>query len=157
MMHPLRVPSYYFEKPAVVILILERSVCESLDESQDRGERRTKFVGDVREELLSNSFKPLQPGDVVKNSDRARRLTSLREVKRGDPHVVDPVICPDRDLDLKLSQLSFGEGFFKRMLNFLLRNDVAKRKAVDVFTKQQPGSRIRRRDRTVVSNDDDPL
>ena len=67
MVHTLGIAADNTQETAVVLLVLERSVLERFDIGKYRCERGAKFVRDVRQELLTDPFEPLEAGDVVKD------------------------------------------------------------------------------------------
>src|SRR5262249_1889883 len=58
--------------------IFDRAVLESLDERDDRRERSTQLMRNVREKLLPHDLQPLRPRDIEEDTERTFRSVAVR-------------------------------------------------------------------------------
>ncbi len=95
-LHSQRVLLHDVQEAHVVLRIVDRPVEEGLDVRKHRRQGRSQFVREIREEVASDSFEPLELCDIEEHAGRSglRRLETARSdrihVQRKDPAVAPP-------------------------------------------------------------------
>src|SRR5690349_2878490 len=77
------------EETLRALSIFHRTVFECFDECEDRGQRRSQFVRDVREKLLSHMFETFGACDVEEDAERTFSAVTVDSANRNHAQIED--------------------------------------------------------------------